>query len=68
MKDSMLFHKCFIVLQESKRSVLKYFHVAWHSFQLPEQKEGLFPETFVPYSNIMCNYRGQRHLPKKKVL
>ena len=28
--------------QESYQGVSKKFHVAWHSSQLPEQKEGLF--------------------------
>ena len=28
--------------QENVKGVSKKFHVAWHSSQLPEQKEGLF--------------------------
>ena len=40
------FHGCFKSFQRSLKKTFKVFqkkfHVAWHSSQLPEQKEGLF--------------------------
>ena len=32
--------------QENFQGVSKKIHIAWHSSQLPEQKEGLFIEAF----------------------
>ena len=41
-----MFQECFKGVsrkfQENFQGVSKKFHVAWHSSQLPEQKEGLF--------------------------
>ena len=43
---SSMFPECFKsvsrMFQENFQGVSKKFHVAWHSSQLPEQKEGLF--------------------------
>ena len=44
-KDSRMFQVCFQGVsgkfQENFHAVSKKFHGAWHSSQLPEQKEGL---------------------------
>ena len=38
--------------QENFQGVSKKFHVAWHSSQLPEQKEGLFKQN--PTIALVC--------------
>ena len=38
----MIFKGVSRVFQENFQGVAKKFHVAWHSSQLPDQKEGLF--------------------------
>ena len=56
------FHGCFMIFegvsrkfQENLQGVSKKFQVAWHSSQLPEQKEGLFKQ--VPRSRILRRVR-----------
>ena len=37
-----VFQRCFKKISRKLSGCFKKFHVAWHSSQLPEQKEGLF--------------------------
>ena len=69
-----MFEGCFMIfkgvsrmLQEISKVFKKKFHVAWHSSQLPEQKEGLFYEASVFtylqvfFSNILLVDTAQRN-------
>ena len=62
----MIFKVVFRVFQGGFKKTLKVFqkkfHVAWHSSQLPEQKEGLFSH-FTQFS-LLANYKS---MPLNKV-
>ena len=57
-KGASWFSSCFQSVsrefQENFQGVSKKFHVAWHSLQLPEQKEGSSPSSINPVPTLLC--------------
>ena len=47
-----VFQRCFKELSRKLSGCFKKFHVAWHSSQLPEQKEGLLGQNITVFEKM----------------